>query len=300
MATTPTWRTPPSYHTAYNPAIFEAKLNDQDIETVTLKIYDAKTGALFQSMKAETYRGSARFDVSSVVRTAFARLSSGGEPTYDRALSFSYRAEGPGSVNLGTFTAVNAVAQVGESPDLSSWLNKALTRFERLYHYDGYELTVSSLRSGAVARDSAGPGTVSGKAVVSACTPAQPFYVRWINQQGGVDYWMFSRRQEFEQSVKSVSSFEEIVDDVENAATNSRAYGISAENRVTVGADNVPKADYDVLRKLPFAPTIEWYNEDLGKWIALLPSKFTGKMRTSDRSHSIEIQFDLPRLNLQY
>lgn len=296
MASTPSWQTPATYHTAFNPAAFIAELNSQDIETVTLRIYDAGLNRLFQTLKAETFEGIARFDVSSVVRTAFNRQL--GIAFYDRALSFRYRAVGPNDVNLGTFIALNAAAQVGESSDMSAWLNKALTRFDSLRKYTGYDLTVAVLTSNGTTHTTYTGTAIGGKAVVAACTPDQPFYVRWINMQGGVDYWMFSRRQEFEESVKQVSSYEVVVDSV--ARTNSRAYSVTTENRVTVGADDIPPEDYNVLKRLPFSPSIEWYNESLAKWIALSPAKFTGKMRTRDKRHSIEATFDLPRLILQY
>lgn len=302
MATTPEWQKPPTYHCAYNPVLFIAELNTQDIETVVLYIYDQNYNKLFQTLSAETYEGYARFDVSSVVRMAFNRqLSGAASPGLDRALYFRYRVQDASGANLGSFIALNAVAQVGESPDMGTWLNAPLTLFQRLYRYDGYELLVTTLTSTGVRRAAITGNTAAGSLpVVDVCTPENPFYVRWINMQGGVDYYMFSRRQDFEQSVKQVSTYELVVDDISSARTNSRPYALTAENRVTVGADSIPAADYAVLRMLPFSPSIEWYNETLGKWIALTPAKFTGKLRTKDATHSLEVQFDLPRLNTQF
>lgn len=300
MATTPSWQTPPAIHCAYNPALFIATFNSQDIETVTLKIYSLFDNALLHTLKAESYEGQARFDVSSVIQSVFTRAI-GSTIGYDRALSLRYQAKDADNNVIGSFLALNAVAQVGEPSDMSSWNGRALTRFPRLFYYSGYELSVAICGSSGTTRSAyGGSGSIAGFTPVASCIPESPFYVRWINQFGGVDYFMFSRRQEYEQTVKQVSSYEVVVDNILSARANSRAYALTVENRVTVGADGVPADIYKALRLLPFSPVIEWWNEELSKWIALSPSKFTGKMRTSDSTHSIEATFDLPRLNLQY
>lgn len=300
MATTPSWQTPPAIHCAHNPALFIANLNNHDIETVTLKIQNLFDGGPVQTLKAESYEGVARFDVSSILRAAFSRAI-GSTSGYDRSLSVRYQALDENNNAIGSFLGLNAVAQVGEPSDMTAWAGRALTRFPRLFYYAGYELSVAICSSSGTTRSAyGGSGSIGGFTPVASCVPESPFYVRWINQVGGVDYYMFSRRQEYEQTVKQVSSYEVVVDNIATARANSRAYALNVENRVTVGADGIPGDIYKALRLLPFSPVIEWWNEELSKWIALTPSKFTGKRRSSDSTHAIEVSFDLPRLNLQY
>lgn len=299
MATVSSWQKPTACHCAFNPILFIASLSGSGVETVTLKIYDSAGTTLLHTLTAESFGGTARFDISSIIRAHLASQLSN-TLSADPALSFQYTVKGE-NTSLGSFSALNAVAQVQESPDRSAWNNAALTRFQGLKHYAGYELTVGKLESGVVNRYAYSSGaTFQSLPVESCCIPEQPFYVRWINQQGGVDYWMFSRRQEFEQTVKSVSSHELLVDNIATARANSRAYAMTTENRVTVGTEGVSAADYAALRLLPFSPSIEWYDESRSGWIALSPAKFSGKFQTQRRLHDIEITFDLPRLNTQF
>ena len=45
---------------------------------------------------------------------------------------------------------------------------------------------------------------------------------------------------------------------------------------------------------------IEWYNEELSKWIALGISKFDGQENTRSNTNNIEITFNLPNINTQF
>ena len=53
------------------------------------------------------------------------------------------------------------------------------------------------------------------------CVPQSPFYVRWLNRFGGLDYWMFELRQEFKRKQSSYEDFEPYITDYSQASGTS-------------------------------------------------------------------------------
>lgn len=294
-----------------------------EVDTSYLDVYRSD-GTMGAKLSAESFRGVTTFDVSAVVRLWFNRQLADSTPGAERPTAqspdgrlfarFTVRGlGGPGTKY--EFMALNAVAQIGENSDMGPYRGQLLSELRRLRQYEGYPLDYSVLderdieySDGVIRLPIPGDGESRadgyGVAVIPSCTPAQPFYVRWVNRLGGVEYFMFGRRQTRKASVKSVSTYGLYVPDSFGASTNRRAYALTTDNTVTVGADGVPEAEYAVLSELPFAPTIEWYAETDsaagGRWVELTVSKFDGSLDTSSRTHSIEIVFQLPNLNVQF
>lgn len=273
----------------------------ESISPITLSIALTSQYENFITLSAESYKGQAQIDVSAIIRTTFAKhltdnvVGLADEP----ALSTTYTVLS-NYTQLGTFAGINAVAQVGESADMSD-APSPLTRFAKLYRYAGYELTASVLSGYDVIRVGLNEGSAAVPIEVEdRCTPPAPFYVRWINALGGVDYWMFSKSQEYAPQVSSSSLYEQYHSDPAQATTNRRAYAIATKNGIIVGAEGVPAEAWDALQGLPFAPLIEWYNEKLGKWIGLTVAKYDGAVMTDHSTHDIEIEFELPAINTQF
>lgn len=253
-------------------------------------------------LEAEAYNGRVEIDVSAVIRTMFSRNLGevGGMSNIDPALCVTYSAIS-NNLALGTFRAANAVAQVGESSNMSN-INDVLTLNSTLYYYEGYELTAAIFLGDGIVRLPMNPAASGALPIVieERCVPPAPFYVRWINTLGGVDYWMFSKVQEFAPQVSSTSLYEQYNSDPAQAATNRRAYAIATKNGVTVGAEGAPAEAWEALQRLPFSPLIEWWNEKLGKWIGLTVAKYDGAVMTNHSTHDIEIEFALPAINTQF
>lgn len=309
-----------------------------DIDTSYLDVYRSD-GSLGIKLGAESFAGITTFDVAAVVRTWFADTLANEDSgvVEDGRLSVKYTVKGIGGIGTTyDMVAINGVAQIGENSDRTAAVGKVLTCYDRLVLYDGYPLDFSVLSDepistplGDTASSSISRVRVNGSEVVldsetsgvavldesglpilvlpsfdipvfARCVPEQPFYVRWINQLGGVDYFMFALHQEFQPKVKSSTIYEVYVENTAAARTNAKACAISTENTVVVGAEGVPEREYGVLGRLPFAPTIEWYNETLGKWVAVTVAKFDGKRHSDAPCADIEITFNLPTINTQF
>lgn len=307
------------------------------VETYNLNIY--KVDGTYQKLSVESYRGVAKFDAAAVVKSWLAsdlrEFPAGENIITDKALSVKYRANLGGTYY--TFLAVNGVAQIGES-SVRTDAGQVLTKFSRIHLYEGYDLDYAILCGASVINSERGvlstlavnriridnsPVELLSEELIDTniqdeqgnniyvipeldmpvhfhCKLRKPYYVRWINQLGGVDYFMFARQQKHTPAVKSVNTYEVYVDNPQSAKTNSKPYGMTTENNVTVGAEQLNETDFNALRWLAFARKIQHYDEKLGKWIDLCVSKFDGSYNTRNETHSVEVTFSLPNINIQY
>lgn len=137
---------PPSIHTAFNPVIIHYESEEKQFETATITIGDSEV-----SLRAEYLSGKAEIDISQLCKSAFvegriASFAVNDNVCLDTRLfaPYTYTDE------YGSFdaVAVNAVAQWGESNNLSEKTYQFLTGFNKLRKYDGYELTASFVCNG--------------------------------------------------------------------------------------------------------------------------------------------------------
>lgn len=256
----------------------------------------------------------------------------------DNALFTKYTVYGiAGTGSALQFMGVNAVSQIGEEYDRTLDGGKVLTRFTRLRWYEGYPLDYSVLSADkgsitvngqaqaySITRVLVSPENESilldtdstpvlndnsleidlmdamDIRVIRECIPAQPFYIRWVNDLGGVEYHMFARQQKRQPSVKSISTFAPYVGDTLTARSNLKAYAMATENAITVGCTILTDREHEALIRMPMSPLIEWYNIETGRWIRLNVSKFDGSYFTKTESKSFEVTFSLPTINTQY
>ena len=281
-----------------------------EVDTSSINIY-RDNGELGASLSAESFQGVTQFDVSAVVRMWFNAQLADSDADFQRpAAGFAdgrlfarYTVKSIGGVGTAyDFLALNGVAQIGEHAGVEA--GACLSLMPTLRLYEGYPLDYSKLdASKGVVRTPIDAGHLPDAAAVPfivemVCVPAQPFYVRWVNRMGGVDYFMFSRRQTRKPSVKSASTHSLYVADPSRAGSNLRAWSLTTEHTMTVGADGLSDEEFGPLSALPFAPTIEWY--DGGRWIEIAVSKFDGSFATHSHRHSFEITFTLPAINTQF
>lgn len=296
-------------------------------EHVTLYAESFKGKVLFNA--SEVIKKSFRQDLSQFDDKKIIR---------DKALYASYSIKGIGGTGTSyRFVAINAVSQIGYDYDRSADGGKVLTRMPAVKMYEGYPLDYSVLSTteeiktaGGIAPAFAVSRVLVGKAnekillneeaypvlteeedeivlmnaldirVFRECIPQRPFYIRWINDLGGVDYFMFARQQKHQPQVKSVSVFSPFVENTGVAKSNLKAYAMNTDNTVVVGCSGLGKREFDALKRMPFSSLIEWYNEDIGKWIRLAVSKFDGSYFSKTETKGVEVTFSLPNINTQF
>lgn len=135
---------------------------------------------------------------------------------------------------------------------------------------------------------------IDGVNIENTPIPRNPFYVRWINRLGGVDYWMFGNSQQISIGVKDANT-------LLNCPTGQNTtFGIEAQREIVVGAAGISRKEWDVLSLLPLSPQIEWYDKKIGKWVTITASKVENSINTDRNIHDVDFVFSLPNLQTQF
>lgn len=295
------------------------------------------------TLTAASYRGTALFDASPVVRHWFATKPAdvGGKADAipDRLLFVRYGAKCGTFIICTNYLALNAVAQVGEDTDMSAYVGAVLTTLPTLKLYNGFPFDYSVL-AGAADITLENGGTAPARSVVRVgfdedsdydvlqdhegnnivnedgqlilllpsfdipvnvlCIPPKPFWVRWVNALGGIDYFMFAKHRTRKPQVKSSSIYRPFVGDNSAARTNRVPYGVSTEHELTCGAENLTRTEYASLGWLPFSPYIEYWDADASRWVRISTAKYSGNLDEWDERKPFEITFALPDINTQF
>lgn len=136
--------------------------------------------------------------------------------------------------------------------------------------------------------------------VKCCCVPSSPFYVRWLNRFGGIDYWMFQKRQTLERKQDSMETFEPYIEDYAAARGTAYAASITASQSLVAGATLLSANEWFELSRIPFSPMVQYYDKKQGVWIDITVDKGESALVTDDPAQSIEISFVLPRPQLQF
>lgn len=270
---------------AFNPCYIEIEPNT-GLTGETRRVYfSGEDGTKFTINMADVSgKGVVYIDISQYVRRLFKSNINkvDNSPLYaDRLFRYKWTISVMNEVQeLLTYaqgTAINAVVQVSEDPDLTKQRGTFRTEFPDLRKYKGYELTVgiipppatdgrpsindlyieheeyvdhcifnvtgqSELTLGIEKQNWVGPFNVVLKKLAVEhvfCTPNNPFYVRWINQMGGYDYWMFGKRQVFTHKTENKKTFRPYISNILKAQTTTELYKFDVTEQVVVGAEQL-------------------------------------------------------------
>lgn len=271
-------------------------------------------------IEGTTYDGEVDFDISGVVRNYFGTDSPkmSNDIEVDNRLFVNYTCEGK------QYVAINSTEFASLTEDDLKFGEKLLTALPVLRRYEGYDFDISLLlgdnadgfftpnavnrvkpraipvrylldEKGNYIQDENGAYIlIDGVHIVDTPVPRNPFYVRWINRLGGVDYWMFGGKQQMSINVKDVKTL------INYSPSNNKTIGLTAENQVIIGASGLSKREWEELTLISISPDIEWYNEKLGMWQNVTVSKAENVMDTDMGLHSLELTFNLPTLQTQF
>ena len=131
--------------------------------------------------------------------------------------------------------------------------------------------------------------------------PCSPFYVRWVNQQGGWDYWMFGHRQFINRSISNQITFNPYVQNQQLVKGFETVVGMEGTEKIKVGSESMTENDYECVSKLIYSPTIEWFNEATRLWQSItIDGDGANENDTNATRKDIEITFKLPTPQLQF
>ena len=126
----------------------------------------------------------------------------------------------------------------------------------------------------------------------STATVKNPFLVRWINQEGGWETFMFECKQEHSKGLTKNESFQPFTEDT-NPRMVSRTYSKEAKEPVEVSSGIIDAKQYDRLSVLPYSPVIQLYEDS--EWKDIQIEKGDSAWMTGQTTGEIIFLFQLPQ-----
>lgn len=128
---------------------------------------------------------------------------------------------------------------------------------------------------------------------VDAEVPCNPFYIRWINQKGGWDTYMFEQHKKYTQEVDRGDQY---------VLANSRDPYVSQtrgelapefKNIVQAGAEQLDENDFNLLKGIALSPLVQVYNYQIGQWQRVLVNDTDLTWDTKTPRNTVSYEFQL-------
>lgn len=100
--------------------------------------------------------------------------------------------------------------------------------------------------------------------------PCNPFYIRWINQKGGWDTYMFEQHKKYTQEVDRGDQYV-LANSRDPYASQTRGeLAPEFKNIVQAGAEQLDENDFNLLKGVALSPLVQVYNYQIGVWQRVL------------------------------
>lgn len=178
-------------------------------------------------------------------------------------------------------------ASVETQFDISSRLNIPL-----VYEFDD---EVSDGADYVKLRPSGGvyPGEAWNIIFVDTGVPCNPFYIRWINQKGGWDTYMFEQHKKYTQEVDRGDQY--VLANARDPYTTETRGELAPEfkNIVQAGAEQLDENDFNLLKGIALSPLVQVYNYTIGSWQRVLVNDTDLTWDTKAPRNTVSYEFQL-------
>jgi hypothetical protein len=194
-----------------------------------------------------------------------------------------------GSPNVATSIDVRVkLYKVAEKRfDISTRLNIPLVR--------EFETTVSSDANYVKLRLSGGadPSQAWNIIFIDTEKPCNPFYIRWINQKGGWDTYMFEQHKKYTQEVDRGDQYV-LANSRDPYASQTRGeLAPEFKNIVQAGAEQLDENDFNLLKGIALSPLVQRYNYSVKAWQRVLVNDTDLTWDTKTPRNTVSYEFQL-------
>lgn len=128
---------------------------------------------------------------------------------------------------------------------------------------------------------------------VDAEVPCNPFYIRWINQKGGWDTYMFEQHKKYTQEVDRGDQYV-LANSRDPYASQTRGeLAPEFKNIVQAGAEQLDENDFNLLKGIALSPLVQVYNYQLGVWQRVLVDDTDLTWDTKAPRNTVSYEFQL-------
>lgn len=123
--------------------------------------------------------------------------------------------------------------------------------------------------------------------------PCNPFYIRWINQKGGWDTYMFEQHKKYTQEVDRGDQYV-LANSRDPYASQTRGeLAPEFKNIVQAGAEQLDENDFNLLKGIALSPLVQVYNYQLGVWQRVLVDDTDLTWDTKAPRNTVSYEFQL-------
>lgn len=123
--------------------------------------------------------------------------------------------------------------------------------------------------------------------------PCNPFYIRWINQKGGWDTYMFEQHKKYTQEVDRGDQYV-LANSRDPYASQTRGeLAPEFKNIVQAGAEQLDENDFNLLKGIALSPLVQWYNYSVGAWQRVLVDDTDLTWDTKTPRNTVSYEFQL-------
>lgn len=123
--------------------------------------------------------------------------------------------------------------------------------------------------------------------------PCNPFYIRWINQKGGWDTYMFEQHKKYTQEVDRGDQYV-LANSRDPYASQTRGeLAPEFKNIVQAGAEQLDENDFNLLKGIALSPLVQWLNPSIVRWQRVLVNDTDLTWDTKTPRNTVSYEFQL-------
>lgn len=123
--------------------------------------------------------------------------------------------------------------------------------------------------------------------------PCNPFYIRWINQKGGWDTYMFEQHKKYTQEVDRGDKYVLANSGDPHASQTRGELAPEFKDIVQAGAEQLDENDFNLLKGIALSPLVQVYNYQIGVWQRVLVDDTDLTWDTKTPRNTVSYEFQL-------
>lgn len=128
---------------------------------------------------------------------------------------------------------------------------------------------------------------------VNTEVPCNPFYIRWINQKGGWDTYMFEQPKKYTQEVDRGDQYVLANSRGPYASQTRGELAPEFKNIVQAGAEQLDENDFNLLKGIALSPLVQRYNYSVKAWQRVLVNDTDLTWDTKTPRNTVSYEFQL-------
>lgn len=128
---------------------------------------------------------------------------------------------------------------------------------------------------------------------VNTEVPCNPFYIRWINQKGGWDTYMFEQHKKYTQEVDRGDQYVLANSRGPYASQTRGELAPEFKNIVQAGAGQLDENDFNLLKGIALSPLVQRYNYSVRAWQRVLINDTDLTWDTKTPRNTVSYEFQL-------